>query len=108
MHELTQKEKQQQWKNIIEEYEQSGLTQKLFSQQKNISLAQFSYYRGILKPKPNVNEIDSPGSFAEVKIKTPPLDKEIRVNLPNGFQCIFYATIDSAYLKKFIEVMLSC
>jgi len=102
-----QQERHGKWKALIEEQEESGLSQINFCKQKNVSSAQLGYYRSILKPKlPNENV--SIGSFSPVKINQQTSEKEIRLTLPNGFQCLFPATIDPAYLKKLIEVFLSC
>ncbi len=56
-------EQREKWKILIEEQEQSGLSQINFCKQKNLSSAQFGYYRGILKPKP-LKDLKPVGSFA--------------------------------------------
>ncbi len=104
---IEQQERHAKWKILIEEQEKSGLSQTNFCKQKNLSSAQLGYYRSILKPK-LPNEKISIGSFTPIKINQQTLEKDIRLNLPNGFQCSFPSTIDPAYLKKLIEVMLSC
>lgn len=102
-----QQERHAKWKVLVEEQEKSGLSQINFCKQKNVSSAQLGYYRSLLKPKlPNENV--SIGSFFPVKINRQTSEKEIRLTLPNGFQCLFPIRIDTTHLKKLIEVLLSC
>jgi len=102
---IEQKDRHEKWKTLIEEQEKSGLSQANFCKQKNISSAQFGYYRGILKPKP-IEKLST--SFATVKLNQSSCEKEIRLNLPNGFQCTFSSGIDVTHIKKLVEALLSC
>ena len=101
------------WQAVIEEQQASGLTQKEFCKQKNIDLSHFVYYRCQLKKNIDLAST-SRGSFLPVKIsddKNPtPLatPSEIKVLLPNGFQCIFISNLDVAYVKQFIQVLSTC
>ncbi len=108
MQNSSRKENYERWKELIEQYEKSGLTLKSFWQQKDIALPQLCYYRGILQTPTREIKNDIACSFTEVKIKSPSIDKEIRINLPNGFQCFFPSTIDSDHLKSFLKTILSC
>lgn len=102
---IEQKDRLENWKILIEEQEKSGLSQASFCKQKNISVAQFGYYRALHKPRQREKML---GSFASVKINQSSSEKEIRLNLPNGFQCAFSSGVDAAQIKKLVEALLSC
>jgi hypothetical protein len=95
------------WQAIIAEQEQSGLSQKEFCNTHNLVLSQFVYYRGTLKAKKPV--IAEP-SFAPVHIKKAEHDvvSDIKIILPNGFQCIAPSSIDCVRLKNLMGALLSC
>ncbi len=94
----------EKWRAIIDEQEASGLTQTAFCKEHNISSAQLSYYRGILKPKQTV----STRSFTPVTLKQSSHAKEIRVLLPNGFQCTFAWDFNVSDMKAWVKALLSC
>ncbi|MFT3741110.1 MAG: hypothetical protein QM752_00230 [Gammaproteobacteria bacterium] len=113
----------EQWYRLLEEQEKCGISQKLFCQNKNISLSQFTYYRGLYVKE----KISTPGpKFESVKLVNPSLPPakeavttkfsnpnatmlaEIKLLLPNGFQCTMPSHYDMARLKQLIEVLLTC
>ncbi|HSW69293.1 MAG TPA: hypothetical protein VLI69_03915 [Gammaproteobacteria bacterium] len=95
------------WKNLIAEQENSGLTQKEFCNQRGLVLSQFVYHR-ISKKKMT----QPAGSvFKPVKViskEAPATSGNIRLSLPNGFQCSFPCSFDVGQIKRLIEVLLSC
>lgn len=91
------------WRDLIHEQEASGQTQTEFCKERNISSAQLSYYRGIFKAKQT-----QAGTFAPVAIKQLPSTKDIRITLPNGFQCVFPSDLNALQIKEWIMVLLSC
>lgn len=97
------------WRTLIDEQEKSGLSQSEFCRQHNIVFSQFCYYRGILKANDHSRskkpELFSPVQFKKSETK---LSDEIKIILPNGFQCHLPVSIDSLQLKKLMEVLLSC
>ena len=97
------------WQALIEEQEKSGLSQTDFCKQHNIVLTQFGYYRSLLKLKDRP-KLKKPDVFTPVQIKKPDtsLSFEIKIVLPNGFQCYFPASIDSMQIKRLMEALLSC
>lgn len=99
----------EKWRSLIEEQEKSDLSQGEFCKQKGITLSQLGYYRGILKEKNSQLKKDKL-KFSPVIIKKSesPSSAEIKINLPNGFKCSFPVSIESAQIKKFIEVLLAC
>src|ERR1700678_676736 len=91
------------WKKLIEEQEKSGLSQSAYCKQHGIDLAKFGYNRGRIKKKEHLNDSNN-AEFKSVKI-TPSVNTvdEIKVSLPNGFQCVFLSRIDAIQIKKIIE-----
>ncbi len=103
MNKEEQESRYKKWRDLIDEQEVSGLTQGEFCKERNVSSAQLSYYRGILKPK----KIQA-GTFSPVTIKQPSSIKDIRITLPNGFQCVFPSDLNAVQIKEWIMVLLSC
>lgn len=103
MNHQEQQAKRERWKKIIEDQEISGLSQVGFCKKNNLSSAQFGYYKSLEKPKQK-----AAGVFSPVKINQQTNTAEIRLTLPNGFQCIFPCYLDKVQIKNFIEVLLSC
>ena len=98
-----QKIRYERWQTIIDEQEASGLSQTQYCKERNISSAQLGYYRSILKPR-QVAE----GSFTPVAIKQSSISKDVRVLLPNGFQCTFPSDLNASAIKELIKALLSC
>jgi hypothetical protein len=99
----------EKWRALVEEQEKSGLSQIEFCKLQNIVLSQFVYYRGQIKAKERSDNSNSE-SFVPVQINqhSPHSSLEVRLVLPNGFQCYFPYHLDVAHIKKFIEVLLPC
>ena len=101
----------QQWLNLVAEQEKSGLSQREFCKQKNIVLSQFSYYRGIAnkstQEQPKANFLVPVKITAEASAPAV-LTTEVKLVLPNGFQCAFASTVDPAHMKRLIQVLLTC
>jgi hypothetical protein len=108
MNTAEQSTRREQWQDIVEKQEKSGLSQAEYCKQNNIVISQFTYYRGLIKtskltasPRLNV--------FIPVKInKVENPSSEIRILLPNGFHCFIPSQIDAPHIKRLIEVLLSC
>ena len=98
-----QNSRHEKWHAIIKEQEASGLSQAQFCKERNISSAKLGYYRSVLKPK----QLQM-GSFTPVTIKQPLASKDIRITLPNGFQCVFPSDLSTSQIKEWVMVLLSC
>jgi hypothetical protein len=98
-----QKIRHQKWQALIKEHETSGLSQTQFCKERNISSAQFGYYRNILKSNPS-----QIGNFTPVTIKSPAISADMRITFPNGFQCIFPSDLNPSQVKEWIRMLLSC
>lgn len=109
---MKSEEKQQRhekWRKIIEEYLQSGMTQKMFCEQRGLNLPQFVYYYSQHK----IEKAAAPKAAAFLPVKVANQDKtagicEIKLSLPNGFQCSFPSYTDPAQLKQLVVAILSC
>jgi hypothetical protein len=103
-------EKHAKWRKLVEEQQASGLSQKEFCMKRELVLSQFVYYRCQIK---NVTRAEPAviHNFAPVKISSQEkglLSTEIKLLLPNGFQCIFPSQIEANQVKRLVEVLLSC
>lgn len=96
------------WKILVAEYEKSGLLQKDFCNERNIKLSQFVYYRSVIKSQDNVSANQKLFSAVQIKKSEPNTSAEIKIILPNGFQCFIPCIMDTLQLKRVMEVLLSC
>lgn len=107
---IENQERYAQWYKLVEDQEKSGLSQKEFCNQQNLILSKFVYYRCLLKNKEKTAAI-SKASFTPVKVlpkENPVVSGEIKLSLPNGFQCTFPSYLDSNQIKRLVEVLLAC
>jgi len=104
-----QNQRREKWQKIIDEYLVSDMTQKSFCEQQNVSLPQFVYYHTQFKREKNPQVVKS--CFVPVKIpqqEKPVTGSEVKLSLPNGFQCTFSSHIDAVQIKRLVEALLSC
>ena len=98
------------WKLLIEEQSKSGLTQKAYCESKGVKLSHFVYYKSQLKTKAVLDKkaIKLP-VFTPIKLKesNPPVG-EIKILLPNGFQCFIPLQTETLQIKNLLGVLLSC
>jgi len=81
---MIQEDKQAHWAAHVEGWEQSELTQPNYCKQKNISYAQFGYWRTRLNR--TARPETQPGAkFSPVKI-TAPLSSTVNLYLPEGIR----------------------
>lgn|ERR1700722_6743950 len=100
------------WRNLLVEQRQSGDTIKAFCENRDVSLAQFYYYRSLFK-KTSAGNSKKNAKVAPIRL-CPPANKveqksdNLRVVLRNGMQCILPCDIDLKRLQQLVEVLLSC
>lgn len=96
------------WKELVESQEKSGLSQLEFCRQHNLVPSKFGYYRSVLKSQDKVNA--NQPLFSTVQIKKPAQNtlSEIKIILPNGFQCFIPVAMDTPHVKRLMEALLSC
>lgn len=105
-----QEQRYAQWRQLVEEQHKSGMTQKAFCKQRSLSLPQFVYYRCLFKSKDNT-PIKNTAFFAPVKVsgkENTAVSGEIKLSLPNGFQCSFPSHLEAIQIKRLVEVLLAC
>lgn len=98
---------QSDWKSLIAEQENSGLSQKEFCNQRGIVLSQFVYYRCSSKNKDKNTQTTKP-ALKPVKVVDNESHGDIRLSLPNEFQCSFPCSLDMNQIRRLVEVLLSC
>lgn len=102
--------KRAQWLSLVEEQERSGLGQKEFCQEKQISLNTFSYYRGqYLKrqQRPEKPSGEKFPPFVELSLPSMPVEP-FRLSFPNGISLTLPHHFDHQQLKKLVEVLRVC
>lgn len=107
MNSITLQERRTKWQELIEEQEKSGLSQDAFCKLHNLVFSNFTYYRSKFRGKAQVQK-KPPGTFTPVSVTKSPVTHEIRLSLPNGFQCSLPLDIDPLRVKELLEVILSC
>lgn len=102
--------KHEQWRVLIDEQAKSGLSQSEFCKQRKLILSQFFYYRNRLVKTEQKNKPATVSSFVPIQLNhaETKMNSEIKLWLPNGFQCAFPSHIDAQQAKHWLEVLLSC
>jgi hypothetical protein len=109
MHTAEQSARRDQWRAIVEKQETSGLSQTEYCKQNNLVISQFTYYRGLIRASERTVSTKL-NVFSPVKINKTEQNtsSDIRILLPNGFQCFIPTPTDVSHVKRLIEVLLSC
>ena len=107
MQQNSETKSQPDWKSLIAEQENSGLSQKEFCNQRGLVLSQFVYYRCSSRKKDKNIQTAKP-ALKPVKVIGNEIQGDIRLSLPNGFQCSFPCSFDMDQIKRLVEVLLSC
>lgn len=108
MEKMTYTDRREKWKLLIDEQEQSGLTQEAFCKQHNLNQATFTHYRGLFRGRKSVQPKIATSVFTPINITKPTTSNEIRITLPNGFLCTFSVDINPNRIKEIVENILSC
>jgi len=109
MQQNSQNKSRVDWVSLIAEQEKSGLSQKEFCIQRGLVLSKFVYHRcsqNKIKVAQPVKSALKPVQVVGKEYSASSSD--IRVSLPNGFQCSFPCSLDTIQVKRIIEVLLSC
>jgi hypothetical protein len=101
--------KSRDWNILIAEQEKSSLSQKEFCNQRGLVLSQFVYYRCSRNKSKAIQSAEPVLKPVKVIGKEPSVvSGDIRISLPNGFQCSFPCLLDIIQIKRLVEVLLSC
>lgn len=101
----------EEWQISVDDFLNSGLTQKEFCNQNGLILARFVYYLQLHRKKLNhTRPLQEPSTFSEVVVKKSAnsLQDEIKIELPNGFRCQVACNIQPDQLKKILGALLIC
>lgn len=96
------------WKELVTEHEKSGLSQIEFCKQRDLVASKFGYYRSVIKSQDKVNTNQKLFSAVQIKKSESNTLSEIKIILPNGFQCFIPSAMDALQLKRILEALLSC
>lgn len=108
MHTAEQSARRDQWRAIVEKQEISGLSQTEYCKQNNLVISQFTYYRGLIRASEHTSSKVNVFSPIKLNMTEQNTSSDIRILLPNGFQCFIPSPIDASHVKRLIEVLLSC
>lgn len=95
----SKKEVQQQMFNYIEQWQQSGLTQKAFCQQLNLSYHIFHYWY----KRYRIKESLPVSSFVNLEVSSPSICSHTELVLPDGKRLLFHHGVSVDYLKALIS-----
>ena len=85
--------------DYIDQWQQSGLTQKAFCQQVNLAYHVFHYwYR-----RYRITESKPASSFIKLRVSTPSVTSSIELVLPDGRRLLFHQPVSIDYLKALIS-----
>lgn len=87
--------------SMIEQWQQSGLTQKAFCEQHSLGYHTFYYwYKCYRRRQAGVNE--NIASFVKLKIEKPVAVGSVEINYPGGIRLVFHEPVSSNYLKALL------
>lgn len=108
-------EKLNEWRVLLEERRQKGLTVKEFCKEKNITPAKFYYYQEIItKPEKSQEKIQKQKNKStyikpiQIINSASKENTTIRFILPNSLQCILPRDMSPHEIKAILELVMSC
>ena len=93
---------QQQMFAMIEQWQQSGLTQKAYCIQNNIAYHIFHYWYRCYRHNQSATDPDS-SSFVKLQVSSPAIIAHTELLLPDGKRLLFHQPVSSDYLKALIR-----
>lgn len=90
--------------DLIQQWKDSGLTQKEFYHQQNIPQHVFYYWHKCYRNQQNKND-KSAGSRVNgfVQLTAPSTPANLELQLPNGMRIVFHEPVPADYLKALIS-----
>ena len=89
--------------SLIENWHQSGLSQKIFCEQQQIAAHQFYYWYKIYRLK---NDVPIPGvskGFIELHAQEPSPEASIEILLSCGHRLLFHQPVAASFIKAIIS-----
>lgn len=87
---------------MIEHWQQSGLTKKEYCQQQSIKHHSFYYWYKCYRTE-HENAGNNSGGFAKLKIEKPAVASSVEIHFPDGVRLLFHEPVSSNYLKALIS-----
>ncbi len=95
-------DQRQEMFSLIEQWQQSDLTQKAFCEQHSIRYYVFHYwYKRYRMQQPGLP--DNAGSFVKLQVVKPSSAGEVEINFPGGIRILFHEPVSSSYLKSLVS-----
>ena len=87
---------------MIEQWQQSGLTKKAFCEQQSIRHHSFFYwYKCYRQEHVGIGNNESP--FLKLQVASPVVAATIEVHFPGGVRLLFHQAVSSDYIKSIIS-----
>jgi len=96
---LRKEEVKQQMFDHIDQWRQSGLSQKAFCEHVNLSYHIFHYWY----KRYRMTEIKHPSSFIKLGVSSPSASSQTELVLPDGRRLLFHQPVAIDYLKALIS-----
>ena len=87
---------------MIEDWQQSGLTKKAYCQQQSIKRHSFYYWYKCYRTE-HENAGNNSGGFAKLKIDKAVIAASVEIYFPSGVRLLFHEPVSSSYLKALIS-----
>jgi len=98
----SQPEVREQMFNLIEQWQQSGLTQNAFCQQQSIRYHVFHYWYKRYRQQ-HANPQSNAASFVKLQIAKPIAAGSVEINYPGGIRLVFHEPVSSSFLKALVS-----
>jgi len=95
-------DQRQQMFSLIEQWQQSGLTQKAFCEQQSIRYYVFHYWYKRYRIQQSGSS-DNAGSFVKLQVAKPSSLGGVEINFPGGIRILFHEPVSSNYLKTLVS-----
>jgi len=99
---FSQPEVREQMFKLIEQWQQSGVTQNKFCQQQSIRYHVFHYWYKRYREQ-NANPQSNASSFVKLQIAKPISDGSVEIIYPGGIRIVFHEPVNSNFLKSLIS-----
>ena len=97
----SQPEVREQMFKLIEQWQQSGLTQNVFCEQQSIKYHVFHYWYKRYRQQ-HASPQSNAASFVKLQIAKPITDGSVEIIYPGGIRIIFHEPVSCNYLKALI------
>jgi hypothetical protein len=94
-------ELRQQMYELIQQWKESGLSQKTFCEQQGLAFFRFYYWYKRYRTE-SASTDSGNGSFVKLKIGKPSRKLCTEIYFPNGVHVVFNEPVSSDYLKKIV------